>query len=98
MVLAVVAASRSKLRANPVAKPFRPWAAIGAGCVDIAGTLSFTAGASSGAVAITTAASSALVIPPLVAGLVLFHERPAKIQYVGIAGVGMGLLLLGLGS
>jgi drug/metabolite transporter (DMT)-like permease len=68
------------------------------GLADIGGVVAYAYGAQLGLISVVTAASAAFILIPVVGGLVLFGERPVPNQFVGIAGVFVGLVLLGLGS
>lgn len=68
------------------------------GLTDVIGTLSFAYGASVAKVSLVAAASVALVVLPLGAGLLFFGERPRVAQYVGIAVVVAGLMTLSLAA
>ncbi len=93
-LLVVAAVLRPRLR-----DASRPGIAIaaGAGLADIAGVAMYSFGAEVGLISIVTAASATFVLFPIVGGVVLFGERPGPTQYIGIAMVVGGLLLLGLG-
>jgi drug/metabolite transporter (DMT)-like permease len=67
------------------------------GVADIVGVAMYSIGAESGSIAIVTAASATFVLIPVVGGVVLFDERPAPTQFLGVALVVGGLLMLGLG-
>jgi uncharacterized membrane protein len=73
------------------------WIAFIAGAADLLGVVSYAAGAEQGFVSIVLAASA--VFPVIAVGLsvAVLHERVVPNQYVGIALVVIGLLLLGLG-
>jgi drug/metabolite transporter (DMT)-like permease len=68
-----------------------------AGLADILGVAMYSFGAEVGLISVVTAASATFVLFPIVGGVALFGERPGLTQYVGIAMVVGGLLLLGLG-
>ncbi len=68
------------------------------GVADILGVMAYSRGAELGFVSIVTAASVAFIAIPVVAGFVLFRERPAPSQIAGILVVTGGLVALGLGS
>lgn len=67
------------------------------GLADILGVVLYSIGAERGLISIVTAASATFVIIPVIAGIAFLREHPAPNQYVGIALVVAGLLLLGLG-
>ncbi|MGH2635542.1 MAG: EamA family transporter [Actinomycetota bacterium] len=71
--------------------------AAAVGLVDLLGGLSYVRGAEVGLVSIVTAASATYPVIPVLGGVLLFQERPAANQYVGVAMVIGGLVLLGLG-
>jgi drug/metabolite transporter (DMT)-like permease len=77
-----------------------PGAAMGIALVlalaDISGTASFGYGAEVGLISIVTAVSATYPLIPVIGAIFLFGERPAPNQYVGVALVVAGLILLGL--
>lgn len=68
------------------------------GILDVLGLMLFAAGTERGDLAIVSAASSTFAVIPVVAGIVLFGERPIVSQLVGVGLVIVGLVLLGLGG
>jgi drug/metabolite transporter (DMT)-like permease len=64
--------------------------------VDTAGYVSFNLGTTKADTAIVGAASSPYAVIPVILGVLLFHERPPPVQWLGIAFVIVGLVLLGL--
>ncbi|MEX0991004.1 MAG: DMT family transporter [Actinomycetota bacterium] len=68
------------------------------GMTDILGVISYARGAELGYISIVTAASVAFIVIPVVAGFVMFRERPAPSQIAGIVVVAGGLVALGMGS
>jgi len=72
--------------------------ALLAGATDILGVGSYSAGAEAGSLSIVLAASAVFPLIAVLLSHVTLHERLATNQYVGIAFVVLGLLLLGLGS
>jgi len=64
--------------------------------LDTAGYASFNLGVERDDTAIVAAASAPYAIIPVVAGVLLFHERPTPFQWVGVGLVIVGLVLLGL--
>jgi len=68
------------------------------GIADILAIASFARGSQLGFISIVVAASATFTLIPVAGGIVLFHERPAPNQLVGVALVVAGLLLLGLGG
>lgn len=84
-----------------------PWQrlspAIGAGVavvgtLDTLGLLAFSRGTEVGLISIVTAASTTYPVVPILGGLIAFRERLALSQYLGLAMVLAGLLLLGLSA
>jgi uncharacterized membrane protein len=71
--------------------------AFGIGILDIAGFALYARGAEVGRVSITAAASVIYPLIPILVGVSYLRERPAPSQWVGVAAVGAGLLLLSLG-
>jgi len=72
------------------------WAAA-AGLTDAVGLLAFSRGGQVGQVAVTAAVSSVYPVIPLVGGLLLFGEHLTRRQLAGVAGIIVGLVLIGLG-
>jgi drug/metabolite transporter (DMT)-like permease len=70
--------------------------AVLVGVMELVGTISYARGAEVGLVSIVTAASATYPLIPVLGGVVLLHERPVPTQYLGIAMVIGGLLLLGV--
>ena len=66
------------------------------GIADLGGTLSYTVGADRGLITIVTAVSATYPLIPVFGSVVLLGERPAPNQYVGVAMVIAGLMLLGV--
>ena len=66
--------------------------------VDTGGFIAFNLGAERAETSIVSAASAPYAVIPIVAGVFLFKERPSPIQWLGIAGVIGGVVLLGLAS
>ena len=93
-LLAVTAVVRPRFRA---AEAVGLGLATIAGLADIFGVAMYSRGAEIGLISIVTAASATFVLFPIVGGVALFGERPGPSQYLGIAMVVGGLLLLGLG-
>ena len=73
------------------------WIALLAGAADLLGVTSYAAGAERGYVSIVLAASAVFPLIAVALSMATFHERLVPNQYVGIALVVSGLLLLGLG-
>jgi drug/metabolite transporter (DMT)-like permease len=71
--------------------------AAAVGVVDLLGTLAYARGAEVGFVSIVTAASAVYPVIPVLGSVIVLDERPAANQYLGVAMVIGGLLLLGLG-
>ena len=70
--------------------------AMGVGLMELLGTISYAWGAEVGLLSIVTVASATYPLIPVIGGVTLLRERPAPTQYVGVALVVVGLLLLGL--
>jgi drug/metabolite transporter (DMT)-like permease len=94
--------SRSKRaeRTEPPEAPEPVRSAIGlavmVGVVELLGTISYARGAEVGLVSIVTAASATYPLIPVFGGVALLQERPAPNQYLGVAMVIGGLVLLGV--
>jgi drug/metabolite transporter (DMT)-like permease len=77
-----------------------PWSmlrlAVLVGLMELVGTISYARGAEVGLVSIVTAASATYPLIPVLGGVLLLHERPVPTQYLGIAMVIGGLVLLGV--
>jgi drug/metabolite transporter (DMT)-like permease len=70
--------------------------AVMVGVVELVGTIAYARGAEVGLISIVTAASATYPLIPVLGGVILLHERPVPTQYLGIAMVIGGLLLLGV--
>lgn len=70
--------------------------ALGVGLADLVGVVGYASGAAAGSVSIVLAASAVFPLIAVALSVRLLHERPVANQYVGIALVVGGLLLLGL--
>ena len=70
--------------------------AVLVGVMELVGTIAYARGAEVGLVSIVTAASATYPLIPVFGGVVLLHERPVPTQYLGIAMVIGGLVLLGV--
>jgi drug/metabolite transporter (DMT)-like permease len=66
--------------------------------VDTAGYIAFNFGVRHADTSIVATAAAPYALVPVVAGVFLFHERPAAIQWAGVGLVIAGLVLLGLVS
>jgi drug/metabolite transporter (DMT)-like permease len=99
VAVAFLAWLRTKGRRRPLpettSRAFR-LAAL-AGMMELVGTIVYARGAQVGLVSIVTAASATYPVIPVLGGVALLHERLVPNQYVGIALVIVGLLMLGLG-
>jgi uncharacterized membrane protein len=71
------------------------WIAFLAGAADLLGVVTFAAGAEQGFISIVLAASAVFPLIAVALSVAVFHERIVANQYVGIALVVSGLLLLG---
>ena len=94
LVLWVWSRSTGEVR-DPVA-PSMLRLAVLVGVMELVGTIAYARGAEVGLVSIVTAASATYPLIPVLGGVVLLHERPVPTQYLGIAMVIGGLLLLGV--
>lgn len=94
LVLWVRSRSTDEVR-DPVA-PSMLRLAVLVGVMELVGTIAYARGAEVGLVSIVTAASATYPLIPVLGGVVLLHERPVPTQYLGIAMVIGGLLLLGV--
>lgn len=72
--------------------------AILVGCLDVFGVLSYARGSEVGSISVVAATSVAFILIPVFGGLVIYRERPAVSQLVGIGSVAVGLVALALGS
>jgi drug/metabolite transporter (DMT)-like permease len=72
--------------------------AVAVGIVDIGGFAAFTRGSQLGLVSIVIAASATFPLIPMVGGMVVFGERPARSQLAGALLVIAGLFVLGLAT
>ncbi|HET9250188.1 MAG TPA: DMT family transporter [Actinomycetota bacterium] len=70
--------------------------AVMVGVMELVGTIAYARGSEVGLVSIVTAASATYPLIPVLGGVMLLHERPVPTQYLGIAMVIGGLLLLGV--
>ncbi len=66
------------------------------GLVELLATFVYARGSEVGLISIVTAASATYPLIPVLGGVILLHERPAPNQFVGVAMVIGGLMLLGL--
>ena len=97
----VVAAIVIRFRVKPGTAVDRPaWSsmrlAVLVGLLELLGTISYARGAEVGLVSIVTAASATYPLIPVLGGVIVLHERPAPTQFIGVALVIGGLMLLGL--
>lgn len=67
------------------------------GLADMLGVVAYARGTELGLVSVVSAASAAFILIPVLGGLLLYKERPAVSQAAGVAMVGAGLVMLGLG-
>ena len=70
--------------------------AVAVGVVELVGTIAYARGAEVGLVSIVTAASATYPLVPVFGGVLVLEERPAPNQYLGVAMVVGGLVLLGV--
>jgi drug/metabolite transporter (DMT)-like permease len=70
--------------------------ALGSGAADLLGVVSYSIGASRGLLSVVLIASAVFPLIAVALSVALLHERPVANQYVGIAFVVAGLLVLGL--
>ena len=70
---------------------------LGSAVADAAGVALFARGSQVGLVSITSAVSATFPLVVIAGGLVLFHERPTPVQWLGVLAAIVGLVLLGLG-
>jgi uncharacterized membrane protein len=71
--------------------------ALASGAADLLGVVAYSIGASRGLVSIVLIASAVFPLIAVALSVAFLHERPVANQYVGIALVVTGLLVLGLG-
>ncbi len=95
-VLAVAWFFRLRVQARPEPRNILLAAAVGA--ADVLGLIFYARGTQAGSVSVVSAASASFILIPVLGGLILFRERPALNQAIGVAFVGLGLVLLGLGA
>jgi drug/metabolite transporter (DMT)-like permease len=69
-----------------------------AGVLDIVALLAYSRGSQLGLVSVVSAASASFPLIVVAGGIVVFHERPRPIQWVGVAATIGGLILLGVGQ
>lgn len=72
--------------------------ALGSGAADLLGVVTYSIGASRGLVSVVLIASAVFPLIAVALSIALLHERPVANQYVGIALVVTGLLVLGLSA
>ena len=70
--------------------------ALASGAADLLGVVSYSIGASRGLLSVVLIASAVFPLIAVALSVALLHERPVANQYVGIALVVAGLLVLGL--
>lgn len=97
LVAALVLRLRDRARGTDPASETLPALRLAAlvGVVELVGTMSYARGAEVGLVSIVTAASATYPLIPVLGGVMLLHERPVPTQYLGVAMVIGGLVLLG---
>jgi drug/metabolite transporter (DMT)-like permease len=93
----LVVCVRSRSRPAEHREPARPamGLAVLVGVVELLGTIAYARGAEVGLVSIVTAASATYPLIPVFGGVAVLHERPAPNQYLGVALVVAGLVVLG---
>jgi uncharacterized membrane protein len=96
LVAGGISALRGRDRAGAVSTRALSFAAL-IGVIDLAGGVMYGRGAEVGFISIVTAASATYPIIPVLGSTLIFRERPAPNQYVGVALVIGGLLAVGLG-
>ena len=74
------------------------WFAFIAAVADLVGVIGLSVGSERGYVSVTLAASAVFPLIAVVLSLLILHERLVANQFVGIALVVVGLLMLGFGS
>lgn len=72
-------------------------AAVLVGAADLVGVVAYSAGAAAGFISIVLVASAVFPLITIALAIPLLGERPVANQYVGVALVVVGLLMLGLG-
>jgi drug/metabolite transporter (DMT)-like permease len=94
--LAVILAAKGRggLKAPGVG---RAASAMAIGLLDIGGFALYARGTEVGRVSITAAASVIYPLIPILVGVVYLRERPAPNQWIGVAAVGAGIVLLAIG-
>ena len=94
----LVAARRHEFSRSRLAMRAGIALALAAGAADILGVASFSAGTTAGYLSIVLAASAVFPLVAVALSHYVLGERLVLNQYVGVAGVVGGLLLLGLGA
>ncbi len=94
-IVLLVLASRDVLLPFPRGRTFV--FPVGAAVADATGVALFARGSQVGLVSITSAVSATFPLVVIAGGLILFHERPTPIQWLGVLTTIVGLVLLGLG-
>ncbi len=86
-------------RRRSIRRPSLTWNVAGIivliGFVDTAGYACFSIGVRHAQTAVVATASAPYALVPVVVGVKLLRERPSRAQWLGLAAVGSGLLLLG---
>lgn len=93
-VIVVLAARGTRVR---IPHPSDAAVASVAALADAAGVASFARGSEVGLVSIVSAVSATFPLVVIAAGVVVFQERPTRVQWAGIATTVVGLVVLGLG-
>jgi drug/metabolite transporter (DMT)-like permease len=66
--------------------------------LDTVGYVAFNVGVQRADTSVVATAAAPYAVVPIIAGVVFLHERPAVSQWVGVAAVLVGIVLLGLFS
>ena len=66
--------------------------------LDTGGYIAFNLGAERADTSVVSAASAPYAVIPIVAGMLLFRERPPPVQWLGVTAVIVGVVVLGLTS
>jgi drug/metabolite transporter (DMT)-like permease len=97
VLLVAAAVARGRLVRRPPSGAF-VWLAVVVGLVDLGGFAAFSRGSEVGVVSIVIAVSATFPLIPMVGGMIVFGERPARTQLAGALLVIAGLAVLGLST